>query len=187
MNDAVRTNLVSQFVEVLSNNHPPATSHERVELARKLVARLFRDYDYDAMAHMATEMAMGLEACRKQFLFYAEQHRAKETEEGNRKAEVNEGMANMCSAIMHGAKVLPWAVADMLWDASDPETSRGDVSEFYDYGEFDPGQIHEVSAAVSLPSFYVWRKDDESAPMCFLTKEAAEISARVSDELTKEG
>lgn len=39
--------------------------------------------------------------CRQQFLLYAESHRAKQTEEGNQKAETNEGLAKDIEDLLH--------------------------------------------------------------------------------------
>ncbi len=48
----------------------------------------------------AERLAVVVEKARAQFAFYAEQHRAKRTEDGDRKARVNDEMVAMCVAAL---------------------------------------------------------------------------------------
>ena len=195
MSEQIRLSLEVALDEVLAKNHHPATAHERRALASKLARRVLQEHDYPGMVRHAKKLTAVVEAAKNQFAFYADQHRQKGTEDGLRKARVNEHMVTMCVDALTGYGGYPWNVADMLWNADDPEQAADSVSEFYSNGEFLPGQVHQVQAAIRLSDFYVWCKPGEAPdggvhePGVFLTKEAAELAARrhAEEALTEEG
>lgn len=179
MRDAMKTRLVGIVNEVLVGRHPPATNHERLELARRIVARVTTEYDYAALLAHASTLTLTLRACEAQFLSYEKQHLAKGTEEGREKARTNRDFADTITTALAGDAPPPWLAADMVWDHEDPENGGESVEDLYAEGVFDDGNIYQVRAAARVPDFFVWKPDLDSPLQFFRSHEAALLAAGV--------
>ena len=74
-------------------------------IASELAEAVMKELRKEAVIYRGPEPVKTLEACRDQFLFYAEQHRCKGTFEADEKAKVNEDWADRCFKAIQATKL----------------------------------------------------------------------------------
>lgn len=171
----------------LARQHKPhAEAQHVVDEVAMLVGELEHNLKRvdEAQTSNGAAMWLTLRACMEQFRFYEKQHRAKGTPAADEKAAVNAMRAEACERVLSGIEPAAWEVASMFWNADSPEESRESVEDLFGYMDCEPGQVHEVQAAVGLSNFFVFlpeTEDEEQDPgiLFFTTREAAEAAQRV--------